>query len=166
MFFIRFFIKYFLFFLLCACFFLQYVKASQIGSYLSSDFYKIETLCKEVINDFTVMKFDSVVNISWIQQSSYITDQLVALQEAISNLVENKEEVRIYLTEDYVYLLDLFSSVEQQFRKWRKKYATKAHGAVAVCLQRIVEQSKKNLQHIIQHNKEIIAPDDFLWREY
>ncbi len=164
MFFIRFFIKCFLLLFLCTCFFLQYVKADQGGNYLSSDFCKIETLCKEVINDFTVMKFDSAVNITWIRQSSYITDQLIALQEAISNLVENEEEVRIYLTEDYAYLLDLFLSVEQQFKKWRKKYATKSHNAVAVCLQRIVEQSKKNLQRIVEYNKEVIVSDDFLCR--
>jgi len=162
-FFVRFLIKGCIFLLLGACFFFHCLKATPTENYHSTDFYVIETLCKEVINDFRVMKFDSSLNISWLQQSSYISDQLVALQEAISNLLENEAEVRIYLIEDYAYLLNLFSSVEKNFRKWQKKYTNKAHNAVGICLQRIVDQSKKNLQKIVASNQEIIALDDFFY---
>lgn len=157
MFFIRFCLKLLLLTIFVILFFVRTSKAQETVTYISSDFHKVETLCKDIINDFSVIQSDVAVDISWLQLSSYIIDQLVALQEAISNLLENKEEVSIYLTEDYAYLLDLFSSVERKFKKWQKKCTTKADGAVGVCLQKMIDQSKKNLQQILLFNKEVIG---------
>lgn len=135
---------------------MHYLKAEE-PMYNGSDFYKIELLCRDVINDFEVLrKNPSDIDISWIQKSSYIAHKVMALQEAISNLVENEEEARLYLTEDYDYLGELFSLVEQHFDLWHNKLnVPKIDLAVGVCLQRMLTESKKNLLKMRDYNKEI-----------
>lgn len=152
---IRFFIKLFFFFFLTICFVIHYLKAE--NPLYNSDFYKIEVLCKDVINDFEVLCNDpSHIDISLIQKSSYITHKIMALQEAICNLVENEAEARLYLTEDYEYLGELFSLVEEHFYRWHNnRTLVKFDLAVGVCLQRMLVESKKNLVKMRNYNKEI-----------
>ncbi len=142
-------------------FFLRGSDAYAWNTYQTSNFYKVETLCRDVINDLSVMKFDAQSGSkSWIEQMGYISDQLVALQEALCNLLENEEEARIYLKEDYAYLSDLFMSVEERFNLWNESYPdTKTQRAIRVCLQRIMQENRKNLQKVIACNREINAYD-------
>ena len=142
-------------------FFLRGSDAYAWNVHQNSNFYKVEALCRDVINDLSVMKFDGQSgSFSWIEQSAYISDQLVALQEAVCNLLDHEEEARIHLKEDYDYLYGLFERVEEHFNLWGDAYAdSTAHRAIRVCLQRIMQENKKNLKTIMALNREINACD-------
>lgn len=133
--------------------------------YYDSCFYKVDTRAQELLHDLSVLSFDNEVLVSWMVQSEYLSRQFLSLHEAISNLVENEEEARIYLRDDLTYILTMLEKIEECFNNLYEKKSSMAHKAVNICLGRLLHRSKKNISDLLANNYEVDADETF-WQQH
>jgi hypothetical protein len=121
--------------------------------YPTPEYSKVEKICLGVCSDLDVLSFDEQLHIDWVENSDYLLNQFLILNNAIEKLVSNTEESRSYLLEDIHYLLE---SLNKVIIGYNKIYAETSQHPFCQFMQSLLHKSKENLEQLLLLNQEVL----------
>ncbi len=126
---------------------------AEIPLYPTPTFSKIESLCKELKNDFDVLNFTQLFHKDWLESSDYLFQKFLVMNSSIIHLVNNTEESKAFLLEDIHYLLTIIIDVRAYFNKIFEY----SRNPICISINTLLQKSEEKLGELLLINQEIVA---------
>jgi hypothetical protein len=125
-----------------------------IPFYPTPQFTKIEKICQELSNDFDVLNLNRTLHYAWVEDSDYLLNKLLLLNDTLNHMVNNREESRSYLLEDIHYLFKNIIQVEQGYLIM---YESTLDDPWCQWMYTLLQESKEKLDQLLLLNQETVA---------
>jgi hypothetical protein len=129
------------------------VYGTDIPMYPTPEFTNVEKICRELCSDLDVLNFNRTLHNDWVENSDYLFNKFLILNNAINSLVNNKEESRSYLLEDINYLINTIQLVEMSYSAVYEPYK---QNPLCRSMFTLLKQSNEKLHELLSLNLEII----------
>lgn len=119
--------------------------------YLSPEFNNVEKICRELWSDLDTLIFNQSLEKEWIENSDYLFNQFLLLNQSVSNLIVGQKQSS-YLLEDIYYLQFIINNLEERYVLMSKSIQNSSTQQMYIFLQ----QTKQELESLIAMNQEVI----------
>jgi hypothetical protein len=124
--------------------------------YPQAVFYKVEALCQQLLDDFTVVRNNTMLAEQYLYQTDYLHEQCLTLYNAIETLCGYKDD--LYLSEEILYLVDAVGEIHKHYQELCAAFSLQnERPEYSKQVESILTSSREKLAHFLAMNHEVFS---------